>query len=133
MSTPRILKDAPLYTTAVGGFVLTHQNAIWAGFNSNSSDIPILMKEHARFSLGDPKFDHRLDVMRLIKNLHSLKLSGSLSAIVSSIDVNFVTDAHIAMADTAMTVFALEHALSNCNYKTLIEFGLLTKKHLPAH
>jgi len=126
--SPRLLAGAPDYADQIGPFVLNNQDALWVGYNSNSCDLPILMKEHARLSIGAPVFPHRLDVLRLIKNLAHLNLSGSLSEVTAKINPTFVMDAHVALADVSMTIFTLEHVLSNCSYKNLIEFGVLPKK-----
>lgn len=120
--SPAVLRRAPDYRGSAGGFVLGHQHAVWSGFNSNKSDLPILRKEHARLGIKNPEFDHRLDVMNLAG---SLGRKGSLSAIVGEIDPEFSADAHVAMADVSMTVFLLERLLSMSTYRQLKDFGLL--------
>lgn len=121
--SPQVLRRAPSYRNAVGGFIGKHRESLWVGFNSNSSDLPVLRKEHARQGIDDPEFKHRLDVMRLAGHLG---FSGSLSAMVGRIDGEYLLDAHVAMADVSMTVFLLERLLAGSTFGQLREFGLLS-------
>lgn len=120
--SPQILRRAPSYREAVGGFVGKHRKSLWVGFNSNSSDLPVLRKEHARQGIDDPGFEHRLDVMRLGNHLG---FSGSLTEVVGKIDDEYLLDAHVAMADVSMTVFLLERLLAGSTFGQLRGFGLL--------
>lgn len=122
--SPKMLRRAPSYGKAVGGFVGKHKESLWVGFNSNSSDVPVLRKEHARLGIDDHGFLHRLDVMKLSNHLG---FSGSLSGVVGGIDNKYLLDAHVAMADASMTAFLLERLLTGSTVRQLREFGVLPK------
>jgi DNA polymerase III epsilon subunit-like protein len=123
MISPRMMNSAPSYTDFVGRFVSSHANSLWVGFNSNSSDLPFITSEHARFGGGQLEFKHKLDVMRLTND--ALKMKGSLSLRFAGVIEHDDTHvAHVAMTDVAMTVALLNHTLGQIDASVLKRFGL---------
>jgi DNA polymerase III alpha subunit (gram-positive type) len=122
------VKGAPKYQEAVLPFLEKHKNSVWSGFNSNSSDISVIEKQHTQLKLNPPIFKHKLDVMHLSKQFG---MKGSLSKLIEQINPNFDCSAHVALADVSMTIHLLEHLLYKATYGNLKKLGLNLQEETP--
>jgi len=120
--TRRAIAKAPAYHGQCSEFIDHHDDSLWVGFNSNASDIPKLKGEHARFGLPVPEFPHRLDVMRLARNVAGLR--GGLLTMIEAAVPQAARRAHRAMDDAEMTLVLLEYVLPLTTDEDLKQFGL---------
>lgn len=104
---PETVEQAPVWGAVLEQFVLPNKDAIWCGFNSRSSDMPIVRKESAVAGVDASVLLH-LDLMRV-----SSGMKGSLTERVSMLwpDVD-VSGAHRALADSRFTMLLLEGLLT---------------------
>lgn len=103
--SPSKVAHSPRWTDACAPFVFSHEYSVWCGFNSRSCDVPVIQREHARFGLRVPTFDHQIDLMRLLRMEGE---SGSLSELVKRHVPEATFKAHRAMADAYMTLALFE-------------------------
>lgn len=103
---PETVKDAPSWSHVVQQFLLPHKDAIWMGFNSRSSDMPIVRKESQAVDVDASMLLH-LDLMRVSD------MKGSLTQRVALLwpDLD-VSGAHRALADARFTMLYLEGLLA---------------------
>lgn len=117
---PSTVADAPPWKTVMQDFVLPHLGAVWVGYNSRSSDMPIIRAECRRegVELGDMR---HLDLMRVGTT------SGSLTKRVAQLLPGYDTSkAHRAVGDALMTLALMNVELPAITDTDLMNQGLLT-------
>lgn len=102
----RTVAKAPPWSAVAKDAVLPYQDAVWVGFNSRATDIPMVVMECARRYLPFSTPAHQLDLMRLSA------FKGNLfeRALRLLPDMDF-TGAHRAAQDALVTLWLLEATL----------------------
>jgi DNA polymerase III epsilon subunit-like protein len=104
--TPRTVAGAPAWPKVAQEAVLPYQDALWVGYNSRSSDMPIVVEECSRHGLTLPLPARHLDLIRVtpVKG----PLSSQIDQLVPGLDTG---GAHRAAKDALMTLWLLEALL----------------------
>ncbi|WP_126223542.1 3'-5' exonuclease [Burkholderia ambifaria] len=103
---PHTVEEAPGWERVLEEFVLPHQDALWVGFSSRSSDTPLVYQESRRLGHELAPFT-QLDLLRVGK-----PLEGGLARRVAQLVPGFDTGgAHRAQKDALMTLALLEAQL----------------------
>ncbi len=104
--TPRTVAGAPAWSKVATDMVIPYRDALWVGYNSRASDMPILVEETARHGLTFDIPPCHLDLMRVTPA--KAPLSAQLAQFVPDLDT---AGAHRAAKDALMTLWLLEALL----------------------
>lgn len=108
---PNMLWKQPKWPEFLEKHLRAHQGSIWVGYNSRSSDSPVIRYECHRHGITDFDIGHQLDVLRLANQIEKTS-TGSLSARVSRYVPDLdVSGAHRAAKDALMTLALLDALL----------------------
>ena len=104
--TPKMVAKAPSWREVAADAVLPHQEALWVGYNSRASDIPVLVEECSHHGLSFAWPQRHLDLMRVAPA--KAPLSAQVEQYVLGVDTE---GAHRAAKDALMTLWLLEALL----------------------
>lgn len=106
--TAQTVANSPRWVAVAERAVLPYQDALWVGFNSRASDMPVLLEECARHGLRWSAPGCHLDLMRVTPE------KGALSKFVAMWVPDLDTEgAHRATKDALMTLWLTEALLGS--------------------
>lgn len=112
--TPKTVAKAPSWREVASDAVLPYQDALWVGYNSRASDIPVLVEECGRHGLTFDRPQCHLDLMRVAPA--KAPLSSQIEQYVLGMDT---AGAHRAAKDALMTLWLLEALLPSFSEQAL--------------
>lgn len=125
---PRTVADAPGWAAVLEQFVQPNKDAIWCGFASRSSDMPIIRKESEAVGYDASILPH-LDLMWIGE------LKGKLTERVAALWPDLPMDgAHRALADARFTLWLLEGLLKQGEPvgDKIVSGELCLSQHIPS-